>query len=171
MPAIRFVLLCAALALASMASAQTTYRWIDKATGKTVFSDQPPPPGAAKDVETKEGKKAAEDKQQLPYATKQAAEKYPVTLYTTADCTDACAGARTFLNGRGIPFSERMLQTQEEFDEAAKLMGNKSFIPGLKVGSQTFAGFEKGSWDNLLDLAGYPKTAPYGSKPVNPLAQ
>ena len=31
--------------LTTPAAAQTTYRWIDKASGQTVYSDQPPPPG------------------------------------------------------------------------------------------------------------------------------
>ena len=38
----------------SLASAQTTYRWVDKTTGQTVFSDHPPPPGV-KSVAIKQG--------------------------------------------------------------------------------------------------------------------
>lgn len=165
----RFVVLGIALAFVSLAGAQTTYRWIDKTTGQTVYSDQPPPPGA-KVVETREGKGAAEG-QQLPYAVRQAAEKYPVTLYTSANCTDVCASARSLLNGRGIPFTEKLLTSQEEYAEVAKQMGNESFIPGLLVGSQKFAGFETASWNNLLDLAGYPRTAPYGAKPSGVFSQ
>lgn len=161
--AFRLALLCAALAFAATAGAQTTYRWIDKTTGQTVFSDQPPPPGT-KVIETREGK-TQDDERQLPYAARQAAEKYPVTLYTSANCAEVCANARALLNGRGVPFAEKLLTVQEEIAEVAKQMGNDSFIPGLKVGAQNFAGFEAGSWNNLLDLAGYPKTAPYGSKP------
>jgi len=165
----RIVVLCACLACATLAEAQTTYRWIDKATGKTVFSDQPPPPGV-KVIETKEGKASADDRQ-LPFATRQAMEKYPVTLITAANCTEVCAEARSLLNGRGIPFSEKLLTTQNEVDEMAKQMGSTSFLPALKVGQQKFAGYEAGAWNNLLDLAGYPKSAPYGSKPGTPLAQ
>ena len=33
-----------------------------------------------------------------------------------------------------------------------------TFVPSLKVGNQRFRGFETGAYDNLLDLAGYPKT-------------
>ena len=161
--AARIFILCTSLAFASLAGAQTTYRWIDKATGKTVFSDQPPPQGA-KILETKESKAATGD-QPLPYATRQAAEKYPVTLYTSASCTETCANARALLNGRGIPFSERVLKTPEEVTEVAKQMGNDSFIPGLKVGTEKMAGYEASAWNNLLDMAGYPKSAPYGKKP------
>ena len=45
------------------------------------------------------------------------------------------------------------------------------FVPALKVGNQRVRGFEAGAYDNLLDLAGYPKTAPYGSKPSGGLSQ
>ncbi len=150
------------LAFSSLTVAQTTYRWIDKATGQTVFSDQPPPAGA-RILETREGP-AASDERQMPYATRQAAEKYPVILYTSANCAEICTNARALLNGRGVPFAENLLKTEEEIAAVSKQMGSDSFIPGLKVGSQTFSGYESGAWNNLLDLAGYPKTAPYGAK-------
>jgi glutaredoxin len=166
---LRTFLFCAALVIALPCGAQTmTYRWVDP-TGKTVFSDQPPPSGTQY-VEIKSGL-GLEGDQPLPYATRQAAEKYPVTLYTTARCTEICANARNLLNGRGVPFLEKMLTRQEEFAEVAKEMGNESFVPGLKVGTQNFPGFEAGAWNNLLDLAGYPKTAPYGNRPSGVFTQ
>ena len=161
MHAVHTTVFCVALALSSLAGAQTTYRWIDKATGKTVFSDQPPPPGA-KSVTVREGKEPGSERQ-MNYATRQAAEKYPVTLYTAFNCTEVCADARAFLNGRGIPFTERLLKSEQEISDAAKEIGSESFVPGLKVGSQRFAGFDAGAWNNLLDLAAYPKSAPYAA--------
>ncbi|MDR0578964.1 MAG: DUF4124 domain-containing protein [Candidatus Accumulibacter sp.] len=162
MPAFRSFLFCAAIAIAAPCGAQTTYRWADK-TGQTVYSDQPPPP-EIKVFETVEGH-ARGGEPPLSYAVRQAAEKYPVTLYTTANCKESCANARSLLNGRGVPFSEKLLTGQEEYTEIARQMGNEAFIPGLRVGAQNFPGFEANSWNNLLDLAGYPRTAPYGSKP------
>jgi len=44
-------------------------------------------------------------------------------------------------------------------------------VPALKVGKQSFRGFEAGAYNNLLDLAGYPKTAAYGGKPSGGLAK
>ena len=150
------------LAFSSPTTAQTTYRWIDKTTGQTIFSDKPPPAGA-KLLEARDGP-AASDNRQMPYATRQAAAKYPVVLYTSANCAEICANARALLNDRGVPFAENLLKTEEEIAAVSKQMGSDSFIPGLKVGSQSFAGYESGAWNNLLDLAGYPKTAPYGAK-------
>ena len=167
--AARFAVLGIFLAFSSLTAAQTTYGWIDKATGQTIFSDQPPPPGA-KILETREGPTAT-DERQMPYATRQAAVKYPVILYTSNSCAEICASARALLNGRGIPFSENLLKSEEEIAAVSKQMGSDSFIPGLKVGSQTLAGYETGAWNNLLDLAGYPKSAPYGAKRSSALSQ
>ena len=147
----------------SLASAQTTYRWVDKTTGQTVFSDQPPPPGV-KSMAIKQGGNA-DDEPQLPYATRQAKEKFPVTLYTSANCVDPCKLARNFLNGRGIPFAEKMLNTEEDIAELSKRLGSEVSTPSITVGAQSFRGFEAGAWNNLLDLAGYPSSAPYGAKP------
>ena len=66
--------------------------------------------------------------------------------------------------------SERMVQRQEDVDELKHLVGD-FFVPALKVGKQSFRGFETGAYNNLLDLAGYPKTAPYGAKPSGGLAK
>ena len=167
---LRLVFLATAVLTASIANAETTtYRWIDKATGQTVFSDQPPPPGA-KQVVTISGQPSG-DEPQIPFATRQASEKFPVTLYTAASCTDACKQARDLLNGRGVPFSEKMLKTDEENAELAKKLGSEASVPSLFVGQQSFKGLESGAWNNLLDLAGYPKSAPYGAKPSGTFAK
>lgn len=167
---LHLILLAATLSATSLSGAQTTYRWVDQASGQTVFSDQPPPPGTPGVV--KVGQEATDSEPQVPYATRQAAEKYPVTLYTAASCADACTQARDLLNQRGVPFTEKMLNTEEEQAEFSKLMGSKeAMVPSLIVGQQRFRGLESGAWNNLLDLAGYPKSAPYGAKPSGAFAQ
>ncbi len=165
----RIAFLTVAILAGSLATAQTTYRWIDKASGRTVYSDQPPPPGTKQVVET--GGSAPDDSPPMPYATRQAVQKFPVTLYTTANCVNECQQARDFLNARGIPFTEKLMTTPEEIDALASKLGSEAAIPSLFVGQQSFKGFESGSWNNLLDLAGYPKTAPYGAKPSGAFAQ
>jgi hypothetical protein len=168
MPALRLALLATALLTGSLASAQTTYQWVDSKTGTTVISDHPPPPGT-KQVVKRAGEESSE--QQVPYATRQAAEKFPVTLYTSASCIDVCTQARGLLNARGVPFSEKILQNPEELSELTKLLGTEAGIPSIIVGRQNFKGFESGAWNNLLDLAGYPKSAAYGSKPSGAFAK
>lgn len=159
-PHLRRALVVAALLAATLAGAQTTYRWIDQNTGKTVFSDLPPPPGAKQVV--KQTGAPPVDQRQLPYATRQAAQKFPVTLYTTASCADACQQARSLLNGRGIPFAEKVLKSDEELAELARLLGSEAGVPSLSVGQQNLRGFSDDAWNELLDLAGYPQSAPYG---------
>jgi glutaredoxin len=159
-------LLILCLALTSVGASAEAYRWVDPA-GRTIISDTPPP-GRARDV-SKAGS-ASETSDGLPYEVRRAVDNFPVTLYTSADCASECKQARDFLNARGVPFTEKMLQKQEDVDELKKLVGD-TFIPALKVGKQSFRGFEPAAYSNLLDLAGYPKSAAYGSKPSGGLAK
>ncbi|MBS1145266.1 MAG: hypothetical protein H6R14_2672 [Proteobacteria bacterium] len=145
--------LCLVLASTTVAQAET-YRWTD-AGGRTVISDSPPP-GKAKGV-LKTGEKP-EASDGMSFATKKAMEAFPVTLYTAADCVAECKNARELLNRRSVPFTEKMLQSAEEAAELKQLVGD-AFVPSIKVGKQSFRGFEAGAYDNLLDLAGYPKSA------------
>ena len=147
-------LLTLCLALATAGVQAETYRWTDSG-GRTVISDTPPP-GRAKGVVKAGGN--AEPSDGLSFATKRAMESFPVTLYTSADCVAECKNARDLLTGRGTPFTEKMLQKSEDFEELKQLVGDV-FIPSIKVGKQNFRGFEAGAYNNLLDLAGYPKSA------------
>ena len=169
MTLIRTALLSIALIASPLGHAQTTYRWVDKASGQTVYSDQPPPPGTQNVSRTTRDERP--EGQQLPYATRQAAERFPVTLYTAANCVDECKQARDLLNGRGTPFNEKMLDTQEAIDALAKLLGGAASVPSITVGRQHFRGFESNAWSNLLDLAGYPKSAGFGAKPSGAFSQ
>lgn len=165
----REVFLVGILFSSALVFAQTTYRWVDPVTGQTVISDQAPPQ-KAKQVVVKRGAAAGEG-ESLSFATRQAAEKFPVTVYTTATCIAECKMARDLLNGRGVPFSEQMLQSPQDFAELAKKLGGDAFVPSLGVGRQHFRGFEIFAWNNLLDLAGYPKEPVYGAKPSGVFAK
>ena len=160
----RLLVICLALACGSAVA--ETYRWVDSA-GRVIVSDTAPPGKAQNIVKTGE---ATENTDGLPFATKKAAENFPVTLYTSADCVNDCKQARDLLNGRGIPFTEKMVQKQEDVDELKKLIGD-AFVPSLKVGKDSSRGMNASGYNNLLDLAGYPKTAPYGSKPSGGLSK
>ena len=156
------VFLVAVLLTASFAYAQTTYRWVDPASGQTVISDKPPPANAREVVTRKGGEAGSEP--QLPFATRRAAERFPVTLFTLASCIAECKLGRDLLNGRGVPFTEKLLKTPQELAELGKELGSDPLVPSVSIGKEYFRGFEADAWNNLLDLAGYPKTAPYGAK-------
>lgn len=152
------------LLLVALGAQAQIYRWVDPATGKTMFSDTPPP-GNAKTVSKS---KEASQGDGLSFATKQAAENFPVILYTAADCLEECKQARDLLNKRGVPFTEKMVQTQAEQNEVKQAVGDV-FIPSIKVGKQPYRGFQADAYNNLLNLAGYPSSAQPGSKPASGL--
>ena len=160
----RLLVIC--LLLACGAAHAETYRWTD-GKGHTVFSDTPPPGNAQKVAKTGT---ASEPGDSTPLATRKAAENFPVTLYTSADCVAECKQARDLLNTRGIPFTETMVKNQEEADALKKISGD-AFVPTLKVGKETSRGYSPAAYNNLLDLAGYPKSAPPGSKPSGGLSK
>lgn len=142
----------AALLCCTVVQAET-FRWKDPQTGQTIISDQPPP-GVRRSRPLTESSEAGAAPQS--YATRQAASKYPVTLYTSADCVSDCKQARELLQKRKVPFSEKMVQKQEDIDALTKLVG-AAFVPTLQVGTQATKGFQGEAWHNLLDIAGYPR--------------
>ena len=147
-------LACGALALA--ANAQTLYRYLDP-SGRVVYSDQPPPP-SAKDVQPKRLPENVIETDPVPFAAREAAEKYPVTLYTF-DC-DVCKQAETLLAKRGIPFAT-VIVSEEEGAAKLKALTGKQSAPVLQVGEkQVMTGFNATRWEAMLDEAGYPKSAP-----------
>ncbi|HEX5803651.1 MAG TPA: glutaredoxin family protein [Azospira sp.] len=159
------IALVAALLAPLLSQAQTTYRWVDPGTGRTVFSDTPPPAGA-RQTSKREGPEAGDERQQS-YAVRSAAEKFPVVLYTSPDCKEHCDQARDLLNRRGVPFQERMVQGgTPELEELKKLTGGEAFVPVIVVGRQPLKGFQQNDWNGALDSAGYPRTAPFGSRPA-----
>jgi len=155
-PELRWLLATVLAGCAFALSAQTMYRYVDP-TGRVVYSDQPPPP-AAKGVEAKRLPPNVIETDPVPLAAKEAAEKYPVTLYTF-DC-DVCKQAEALLAKRGVPFTT---VTVSDEDGAAKLkaLTGKQSAPVLQVGEkQIITGFNPSRWQSVLDDAGYPKTAP-----------
>ena len=154
----RIVLLLGCLAMMpSGAQADELYRWVD-AKGKVHYGDVPPA-GAAQ-VKNIKSPAAAAPVEDMPYETRRAQQNFPVTLYVADNCAEACNQARELLGKRGIPFSEKLLITQEDIDAFKALSGSDS-VPTLAVGKAFLKGFLAGQWHGELDIAGYPKTAPY----------
>ena len=143
------VLLTAALPVA----AQTAYRWVDK-DGRVQYSDQPPPQEVKKFEERKVQPNSGNA--QLPFATRKAAETFPVTLYSGRDCGKPCDNGRALLEKRGIPFSETKLETGEDVAAFKTRFGKDPVVPSLIVGKEMETGFAATAWNGLLDNAGYP---------------
>ena len=149
-------ILALASTLASAAHAQSLYRYVD-ADGRVVYSDKPPPP-SAKDVQPKRLSENVIETDPVPYAAQQAAQRFPVTLYTF-DC-NVCRDAQALLVKRGIPF-ETVTVTDEKGAERLKALTGRQKAPVLQVGDkQVMEGYNEERWHALLDEAGYPRTAP-----------
>lgn len=149
--------LCAALLLAAgQAPAQTIYRVVGP-DGKVTFSDKPPV--AAVNVITTDtgGKAMGTDGSALPFELRQVVSKYPVTLYTSSNCAP-CGSGRTLLSGRGIPFTEKTVNTADDADALQRISGENS-LPFLTIGGQQIKGFSDSEWTQFLDAAGYPKAS------------
>ncbi len=157
------------LALAALcawsAQAQTVYRIVGP-DGKVTFSDKPPVADQGKVTATGTGARNSATSGNLPFELKQAASKYPVTLYTSTKCA-ACDSGRTMLTSRGIPFSERTISTNDDIDFLQRLSGETS-LPVLTVGGQKVKGYNDGEWNRYLDAAGYPTTSVLPSSYKNP---
>jgi len=88
---------------------------------------------------------------------RQASETFPVVLYADERCGTYCQEARELLRQRGVPFTEKILRTDEEFAELTRLLGREAALPSVSVGRhQYLRGFDAASWNSLLDAAGYP---------------
>jgi len=160
----RIVRLCL-LSLAALsfgAGAQPLYKWVDK-SGKVHYSDQPPPKEIKKVDQPRLGISTIETGG-LSYESQEAAKNFPVTLYTTPECDQECASARSLLSRRGIPFSENRVVTTKDGEAFKTALGtDKLLFPALIVGKSKQIGFEEDTWHGLLDAAGYPRSAGTGA--------
>lgn len=157
----------------SDANAQQIFRSVGP-DGRITFSDKPPlDPGAratpAKTV-VLPGARGA-DTSSLPFELREAANRYPVTLYTAPECAP-CGVGRNMLASRGIPFAEKTVTTREDIEALRRVAGSPS-LPFLTIGGQQIKGYSEGEWTQFLDAAGYPRTSQlppgYTQPPAAPL--
>jgi glutaredoxin len=161
------LLVAASLAAASMPlAAAQLYQWKD-AQGRTVYSDQPPPP-SIRNAQQRSFKGSFIEGGES-YAARTAREKYPVTLYASA-CGVPCDQARQLLSERGIPYSSKDPQASPEARAELQKLTGQLRVPVLMVGSDRIDGFETGQWQSALDRAGYPKSAQPSRPPAAPAA-
>ncbi len=161
----------ALMLVATCAVAQPVYRNVD-ANGKVTFSDQSSSASRTGTPASTDGGSA--DRRSggaLPYELRQVSSRYPVTLYTSGTCAP-CESGRSLLITRGVPFTERTIETPEDSQALQRLSGQAS-LPVVTIGTQQLKGFSDAEWSRYLDAAGYPKStqlpAGYRNSPAAPL--
>lgn len=106
----------------------------------------------------------------LPYEIKQIASRFPVVLYTGKNC-DPCEAGRQLLKERGVPFTEKTVNTNEDI-AALERLNASSTLPVITIGQQRLTGFSSSEWIAVIDAAGYPAKSqlPSSYKPAAPVA-
>ena len=148
-------LLLASLLVAAASPALALYKVVAP-DGSITYTDRPP--AAANTRVTnfgRDGGTAPEAEPVLPLELRQTATRYPVTLYTAADCTP-CDAARQLLQQRGVPYLERTVSNNDDAAALERLSGGRS-VPALTIGTQALRGLSPGDWAAYLDAAGYPR--------------
>jgi glutaredoxin len=146
----------AALMLASPLQAQTIYRMVDP-SGHVTFADKAAAASKSATPLSADGRSTLPSTVALPFELRLVVSKYPVTLYTSSGCTP-CASGRALLAGRGIPFAEKTVSTNEDAEALQRISGGGS-LPLLTIGGQQIKGFSESEWTQFLNAAGYPQTS------------
>lgn len=94
----------------------------------------------------------------LSWEHRQAAQRWPVRLYTAPACP-ACDQGRDWLRRQGVPLRESQVLREGDLAELLRETGSRE-LPVLMVGRQRLLGFASGEWEELLRLAGYPLGQP-----------
>lgn len=165
----RLLFACGAAILAGQAVAQ--YK-VTAPDGSVTYTDRPPASEANR--VTALGRRApalpdtGSDIAALPFELRQAATRYPVTLYTAANCIP-CDNGRQMLQQRGVPYREKQVLNADDSAALDRLTGGRS-IPTLTVGSQPLRGYNPNDWASYLNAAGYPADSrlPRGWQPAAP---
>lgn len=148
-----------ALALLAPAALAQVHRSVGP-DGRVTYSDSP---ASAARAERSAASGAA-----LPFALRQAMQRYPVTLYGAAQCAP-CDSGRQLLLRRGIPFSEKSVETATDVAALERLAGSRE-LPVLAIGTQQIKGFSDVDWNQYLDAAGYARTSQLPSDWQQPAA-
>jgi glutaredoxin len=122
--------------------------------GKVTYTDRAPA-GAVGKVTSLSSTGSVVADASLPLELRQSAQRYPVTLYSLAEC-EPCNEARQFLRVRGIPYAERLIASAEDGEALQRLSGARD-APTLTIGAQALRGFSTELWNSYLDSAGYPR--------------
>ena len=141
--------------------------------GRITYTDRPAvEAGASVSTLHRSGAIADAAPPPLPAALRQATERYPVTLYSAADCAP-CEAGRKLLQQRGVPFSEKLILTEDDAQAMEQSLGART-VPSLTIGKQALRGLSEAEWIAYLDAAGYPRESAlpkrWQAAPAAPLA-
>jgi glutaredoxin len=144
---------------AHLPAAAQVYKWTD-AQGTVHYTDTPPPQQRASEIRTPQGASGQNGGQgALPYELARAVKASPVTLYTTTQSgCPGCDQGRLLLRARGIPYTEKTVDTDDDKAQLRRLAGRLE-LPLLVVGSRKLTGFQDAAWQEALSSAAYPRSA------------
>jgi glutaredoxin len=146
--------LLAALIMAVAVPAMAQFKVVQP-DGSVTYTDRPPSSGNARVTPLGRLGNSSEPDAGLPPDLRQAMQRYPVVLYTTADC-QPCDTGRKLLQQRGVPYSERRIVSEEEALALERVAGGRT-VPALTIGAQPVRGYSETEWLAYLDAAGYPR--------------
>jgi glutaredoxin len=138
--------------------------------GRVTYTDRPPADASVRVTEI--GRPAATPEAalgvSLPADLQRTATRFPVTLFTAEKC-GPCDSGRTFLQQRGVPYTERRIASNDDVAALERTVGGRT-VPALTVGGQALRGYSASDWTSYLDAAGYPRESrlPRGWTPPPP---
>lgn len=146
-----------ALAMACLAMPAAAQYKVVGPDGSVTYTDRPPSDGSARVSSITRGGSVVEASPQdtLPQELRQAATRYPVTLYSTADCPP-CEAGRQLLVQRGVPFTEKRIVSEDDTAALDRVVGGRT-VPSLTIGAQALRGLSPLEWNAYLNAAGYPR--------------
>jgi glutaredoxin len=136
-----------------MPAGKKLYKWVDR-EGNVTYHDQPPPAGSGYRVEEKPIATGEKPKKINPNA--KVAEKFPVILYSALKC-ESCDLARTYLEKRKIPFTEKNVESDLKLQEELKKKIGALSVPTILVGEKVMRGYLESLLEGELDAVGYAK--------------
>jgi glutaredoxin len=146
-----------ALALTGLALPAVALYKVVGPDGRITYTDRPPSDSAARVTSIgRDGVSEAPAPQDaLPQELRLATTRFPVTLYSAADCPP-CDTARQLLVQRGVPFTERLIVSEDDAAAMERVLGGRT-VPSLTIGTQALRGLSQADWTAYLDAAGYPR--------------
>ncbi|MDE2594855.1 MAG: DUF4124 domain-containing protein [Burkholderiales bacterium] len=157
--------LATALLLASV-PAWALYKVVGP-NGEITYTDRPPV-DAKKSQPVKVAGDSGPSTDGLPYQLQQLVSRYPVILYSSTRCSP-CDSGRLFLTRRGIPFTEKTVNSNEDLKAYSAQLGTDQ-LPLLKIGNQQLRGYAEQEWSEYLTAAGYPEQSSLPSSYKAPAA-